>query len=112
MTAATYNLTVDQGSDFSLSLKIKEDGAVKALTGYSARAHIRSRKTSNTLTASFTCTITSLQLGEVTLFLSNATSKGIPAGVYYYDLELYTSSDALVVRLLEGTVTVRQEVTR
>jgi len=112
MTAATYNLTVDQGSDFALSLVIKEAGQVKDLTGYSARAQLRARKASETLTATFTCTITSPTSGEVILALPNATSKDIPAGVYYYDLELYTPSDALVVRLIEGQVTVRQEVTR
>jgi hypothetical protein len=112
MPAATYNLTIDQGSDYTLSLVVKENGAVKNLTGYSARAQMRERKHSDTLSASFTCTIPSPGSGGVILSLPNGSSKVLSAGTYFYDLELYTNADALVTRLLEGQVTLRQEVTR
>ena len=38
MSAAHYNIEVDQGSDFSIEVEVKEDDVVKNLTGYSARA--------------------------------------------------------------------------
>ena len=38
MSAAHYNIEVDQGSDFSIDFEVKEDDVVKNLTGYSARA--------------------------------------------------------------------------
>ena len=38
MAAATYNIEVDQGSDFSINIQVKEDDEVKNLTGYSARS--------------------------------------------------------------------------
>ena len=44
--------------------------------------------------------------------LSNSTSSGISAGRYYYDLEIFTSSDTIVKRLIQGEVTLNQEVTR
>lgn len=112
MPAANYNLTIDQGSDYALSLVVKEDGAVKDLTGYSARAQMRERKHSVDVAAQFTCTIASPLSGEVVLTLSNSSSTSLAAGTYFYDLELYTDADALVTRLLEGKVTLRQEVTR
>jgi len=39
-------------------------------------------------------------------------SKDLAPGLYYYDLEIYTSGDAIVTRILEGKVTVDAEVTR
>ena len=112
MTAAAYNLTIDQGSDFALDLVVKEDNAVKDLTGYSARAQMRSTKGSSTLAATFTCTVPSATDGEVKMQLLNSASSAISAGKYYYDLEIYTASDALVSRLMEGTVILTPEVTR
>jgi hypothetical protein len=46
------------------------------------------------------------------LALSAATTAAMAPGVYVYDLEIYTASDAVVKRLLEGTVTLSPEVTR
>jgi hypothetical protein len=44
--------------------------------------------------------------------LPNATSSGLSAGQYFYDLEIFTSGNVIVQRLIEGTVTLNQEVTR
>ena len=112
MTAAAYNLTIDQGSDFALDLVVKEDNAIKDLTGYAARAQMRSTKGSSMLAATFTCTVPSATGGEVKMQLMNDTSSAISAGKYYYDLEIYTSNDVIVSRLMEGTVILTPEVTR
>ena len=44
--------------------------------------------------------------------MSNSVTASIPAGVYLYDLEIYTSGDTFVTRLLQGQVTVTREITR
>ena len=44
--------------------------------------------------------------------LPNTVSSGISAGRYFYDLEIHTGSDAVVKRLIQGEVTLNQEVTR
>jgi len=44
--------------------------------------------------------------------MSNVITTGLAAGVYYYDLELFTANDGNVTRLLQGQATVTQEVTR
>ena len=112
MTAATYNLTIDQGSDFAIDLVVKEASAVKNLTNYLARAQMRTTKGANTVSATFTCSITDATAGALKMELSNSSSSSIGAGKYYYDLEIYTSSNAIVKRLLEGTVILTPEVTR
>ena len=44
--------------------------------------------------------------------LPATTSTAMTAGVYFYDLEIHTANDAIVKRLIEGKVTINQEVTR
>ena len=112
MAAGTYNLQIDQGSDYASTLTITESGVAKDLTGYSARAQMRPTKSSSTLSATFTCTVTDASGGVLKMELSNSITKNLAAGVYYYDLEIYTAADASVTRLLEGQVTVDPEVTR
>ena len=110
MSAGTYNIKIDQGSDFSLQLTVKEDGSVKDLAGFSARAQMRPTIDSSTLTATFTCTITDSDNGILTMTLPYTTTDDISVGQYYYDLELYTGSTSQ--RLIQGTATVSGEVTR
>ena len=55
MAAATYNIEVDQGSDFSINIEVKEDDEVKNLTGYSARSQARASNEASSAAFSFTC---------------------------------------------------------
>lgn len=112
MTAAVYNLVIDQGSDFAVQLALTEDGAVKDLTGYFGRAQLRSKKTSIEAAASFSVNILAPSNGVIQMEMSNVITTGLAAGVYYYDLELFTANDGNVTRLLQGQATVTQEVTR
>ena len=65
MTAANHNLTIDQGSDFVIDLVISDEGVVKNLTGYSARAQMRTTKSASAIAATFTCTVTDASAGTV-----------------------------------------------
>jgi hypothetical protein len=112
MTAARYDLVIDQGSDFAIEFTVNESGSAKNLTGYTARAQLRPTKSSSTLTATFICGIAIPTNGKISMTLSNATTAGLAAGRFFYDLEIFTASDTLVQRLLFGEVTVTQEVTR
>jgi hypothetical protein len=112
MSAGTYNLVIDQGSDFAIQLTISEEGVAKNLTGYSARAQLRPTKKSTTLSATFTCTITNAAQGILKMELENAVTATLLDGIYFYDLELFSSNDEIVSRLLEGQATVTPEVTR
>jgi hypothetical protein len=113
MSAARYNLVIDQGSDFAVSMVIKEDGTVKDLSGFSARAQMRSSKNTTAVAATFTCTVESPPTaGTIVMSLNAATSSALTAGTFYYDMEVYTASDATVTRLIQGTVEVTREITR
>jgi hypothetical protein len=110
MAAGKYNITIDQGSDFSIQLTIKESGVAKNLTGYNARAQLRPSVTSSTLSGTFTCTITNAASGIATMAMGYAATAALVPGKYFYDLEVYTGS--VVQRLIQGNATVRGEVTR
>ena len=113
MTAAVYNLVIDQGSDFAIDLTIKELGSVKDLSSYSARAQMRSSRASTTVAATFTCAVLNPPTnGIIKMSLSNTVSSAVAAGRYFYDLEIHTSGDAVVRRLIQGEVTLNPEVTR
>jgi hypothetical protein len=112
MSAATYNFNLDQGADFVLEMIMKEDGSVKDLSGYSARAQMRKTKDAAEITATFTCSVVDPSAGKIRMTMPNATTGSITAGAYFYDLEIFTASDVFVLRLIQGQVTVTREITR
>ena len=112
MSAGTYNLVIDQGSDFALDLVIKEGGSALNLANYSGRAQLRTSVTASSASASFTVTVTNAANGALKMQLPAATSSGISAGQYVYDLEIYTANDSIVKRIMRGDATITPEVTR
>ena len=110
MTAARYDITVDQGSDFALQLVIKEDGVAKNLDAWSVRASFR--KTLESGTAYTLGAAKGETTGSVTLSLQADASTAIPAGTYLYDFEIYETSPGQILRILNGNLTLRREVTR
>lgn len=112
MSAATFNIIMDQGADFAIQLTVSENESPKDLTGYSARSQMRVKKIDTAIAASFTCTIPNPTTGVILMEMGNAVTAGLLAGLYFYDLELFTAGDAYVIRILGGQVTVTQEITR
>ena len=103
MSAATYNLFIDQGSDFAIDLVIKENGSAMDLTNYSGRGQLRSTHESTTIAAYFKVTKTNPAGGALKVEIPNGNwtdsggttrqgSKDIPAGQYVYDLENHYSA--------------------
>jgi len=123
MSAATYNLFIDQGSDFAVDLVIKENDSAMDLTNYSGRGQLRSTHESTTIAAYFKVTKTNPAGGALKVEIPNGNwtdsggttrqgSKDIPAGQYVYDLEIFTNADGVVKRIMQGTATINPEVTR
>jgi hypothetical protein len=112
MSAGTYNLVIDQGSDFALDLIIKQAGTALDLTNYSGRAQLRTSVDASSASASFSVTVINASEGALKLQLSATTSSNLSAGQYVYDLEIYTSNDSIVKRIIQGEVTLTPEVTR
>ena len=110
-TIVSFNELLIETTEDNL-IEVKEDGVVKNLTGYSARAQARSAEEDSSAAFSFTCTIPTPTNGKVLMKLPAATSSSATAGLYLYDLEVFTGSDAAVSRLIKGTVTLDREITR
>jgi hypothetical protein len=116
MSAAKYNLTIEQGADLNLSMLLKNgDGSVMDLTNYTARMHIRRYVFEDEFLLELTTgngrIVFSLVTGTLTLRLTSAETAALTECHGVYDLELVHSSGN-VIRLIEGAVSISPEVTR
>jgi hypothetical protein len=113
--ARTINLIVDQGTDWSANLVARtlDDSSVLNLAAYTkGQAQIRKAYTSTTHTANIVVDIHQANTsGLVILSLPNATTSGIVAGRYLYDVEIVDSSSK-IFRIFEGFVDVQPEITK
>ena len=111
MSAANYDIVLDQGSNYAIDVLVKESGLVKNLTGYAARASVKASKSATTNSATFGCTIPTPTNGKVKMEMPAATTANLAAGQYFYDLEIHTSDNSIVKRLIEGTVNISAGIT-
>jgi hypothetical protein len=128
MQAGVYDIHIDQGANWSLSLTWKDDtGTPVNLTGYTARMQIRKAYNDSTVKLSLTSS-SGIVLGGVAGTVAISATKTQTAGIsvdylslfYYnykpsqkmvYDLELETSG-GVVTRLLQGVAFIYPEVTQ
>jgi len=107
--AIKANLVIDQGTDYSTSIRLTDDDEnVVSLVGYSANAQMRKTYTSSNA-VTFTTTL-SPGTGVVTLALSDTQTANLTPGRYVYDVLLTRSG--LTSRIVEGIITVTPGVTR
>jgi hypothetical protein len=116
MTAGKYPLILEQGSTFSRVLTWKDvNGTAINLSGYVARMQIRQTVDAAISLLELTTENGRITLGgpngTITLFIAAADTLALSQTSAVYDLELLSSS-GVVTRLLEGSVTISQEVTR
>lgn len=121
MIAGKYNILCEQGSTFSRLLLIQaptdEDPTVFEpydLTDHTARMHVRRTIDSSTIIVSLTTENGRISIngegGQISLLMSDEVTSAITSsGVY--DLEII-DGDGNVSRVIEGTFTLSQEVTR
>lgn len=108
--ATKANLVIDQGSTFSASLNLTdENGDPISLSGYTANSQIRKWYTSATPAATFTTNVDE-ELGKITLSLTSDQTSNLEFGRYIYDVEI--TSGFIILRIVEGIVTVTPQVTR
>lgn len=113
MPADTQNLVVEQGSTFSQVVNVSEGGSPKNLTGWIARAEIRRSKTNATILQAITATITDAANGEITLGITAADTASLNVVKGWWDLEIDDQGGTpIVIRLLEGSVAIKSNVTR
>jgi hypothetical protein len=116
--AGTWNVTVDQGADFSAILTWQANGTVVPLVGWSAHLQVRNTwagAAGSTVILDLSTSTTGITLGgtagTITISIPNVTTSALAApAVYAYDLKL-TNGSGQVTRLLAGSFTVTPEVT-
>lgn len=117
MSAAIYNIIIDQGADWKVNLVYKDStGAPIDLTGYTAKLQLRTTydaaSASLTLSTGSGITITP-STGNIAIH-ATATQTGadgsLVAGEYVYDLEITLAGE--VTRVIQGRAIVRPQVTR
>jgi hypothetical protein len=109
----SHDITIPQGTTWSLDLVYKRGGVPVSLTGASARMQLRTSYDAPTAAISLTNT-SGITLGgtagTIKVSLTEAQTQALPAGRYVYDLELVLNSE--VTRLIEGVAVCTPEVTR
>ena len=112
MSVYVSNLTVNTGTTFSqiFNLESTSSNAATDLTGYSIQAQMRKHSDAPTKT-DFTATIVSPASGRIRVGLSTSVTRDLAPGRYMYDV-LITDPVGEVTRVVEGSVMVRQGVTK
>lgn len=110
--SAKYDITMDQGATFNRTLTLKDDeGTVVNLTGNTFAGQIRTSAQSGTVAGTFTFAVTNASGGVFTWKMSASDTADLPAQQCVYDVEM-TQSSGDVIRLLEGFVNIKSNVTR
>ena len=112
--AAVYvsNLVINAGATFSQKFDLVNTttSGPLDLTGYAVEAQIRKWAGSNSKT-DFTSTIMDAVGGVVKIELDPTQTSAIKSGRYLYDI-LVTDTNSQKTRVVEGSVLVREGVTR
>lgn len=114
MLAGRYDLTIEQGATFTLSMYYQDDaGAAVDLTGYSARMHLRKADHVGNIEIELTTENGRIVIdgarGQIVLNIAAVDTQDLTAsGVY--DLEVVLG--AVVHRIMQGAYTISPEVTR
>lgn len=113
--AAVYvsNLVINAGANFNQQFDLVEtdDSGPKVLSGYSISAQVRKHASSNTKT-DFTASITDGAKGQIQISLTPVQTNALKTGRYVYDILLTEDATGVKTRVVEGSVLVREGVTR
>lgn len=108
MAVPVVNLSIDQGTRFSTSLKIKLDGGALNLSGYTFSSKLKKHYAATT-SYPFTVSIASTTSGIINIGMASTITATIPPGRYVYDVISTTSGVAS--KVIEGTVIVKGTAT-
>jgi hypothetical protein len=115
MTAGIYNTTIDQGSVWSVVLVYTDSNNVPVnLTGYTAAMQLRQNYNSDVANLTLTTANGGISIvgatGTITINATAVQTGALDPGFYVYDLELTSGSN--ISRLIQGQLTVAEQVTR
>ena len=104
MAVPAVNLTIDKGTTFSTSIKLKQDGSPINLTGYTLSAKMKKHYNAST-SYTFTTTSPSPTQGIVNVGMASSITSTIPVGRYVYDILI--TFTGTTTKVIEGTVIVK-----
>jgi hypothetical protein len=112
--AAVYvsNLVVNTGTTFTQTFSLENSDSSSSLNlgGYTVSAQMRKHAGSSAYT-SFTASILNPSAGTIKVGLGTTTTVSLKPGRYVYDV-LITDNSGVITRVVEGSVLVREGVTR
>lgn len=109
MAAVPLNLTIEQGTDFEVSLTVRNKNKTPLnLLGYTATAKLKKHYSSQDFT-SFVVTFLDRSNGRISISMSNSVTSTLKPGRHVYDV-LLTAPNNLKSRVIEGTVIVEPGV--
>jgi hypothetical protein len=108
---ATRNIEIYQGDNYAHQLTLKNNAnAVINITSRTYSGQIRKRRTSDTISATFSTEITDGANGIVVFSLLPAATANLRPGTYVYDFQ--EVNGATVTTILTGNAVITGEVTR
>jgi hypothetical protein len=113
--AGEYDITIEQGSGFSLPLTYEApEGSLVDFTGSTARLHVRSKYSSTDALIELTTENGGIELtedGEITLSMSAEDTAALSFSRGVYDLEIVPPAGE-PYKIIKGNVFFAPEVTR
>ena len=117
--AQTYNIQIDQGSTYTMTVEYQDAAALPInLTGYAGRMQVRTTVDGTVVLAEFTSVpaagiVIDGPAGTATLTITSEQTALYDFINAVYDLEVYDGAvPADVIRLIQGRFLVNKEVTR
>ena len=112
MAVYVSNLTVNTGTTFSqiFTLESADTNSATDLTGFTATAQMRKHPGSSSAT-DFSTQIINATGGRIRVGLTRSETSSLKPGRFMYDV-LITDTSGEVTRVLEGSVLVREGVTK
>jgi hypothetical protein len=107
-----YEITIDQGSTFAMTVELKDyfTNNPLDLSQYSARSQIRKNYESVT-SNNFIVSIADAANGNISISMSASNTANLKPGRYVYDLEIEDEANT-VTRVIQGVAIVTPQVTR
>jgi hypothetical protein len=115
MSAGYHHFIIEQGATFGQTLTLKDSaGATVNLTGFTGAMSLKESPTATATIISLTTSNGRMTIngsaGTVALLISASDTAGLEPDDGVFDIEI-TSGAAVVTRLIEGTYSIRRNIT-
>jgi fructoselysine-6-P-deglycase FrlB-like protein len=110
MSAAKYDINLEQNSDFLVTITVTDGSTPINLTGYTLYSQIRETP-STAILASFTTEIVNAAAGIFQMTLDSSVTKTLPANIGALRYDVIMINGGSQQRLIYGNVNVRDAIT-